>query len=122
MRSKITSAENLASIIMSKPDIITKVTVQSDSNSTEEVSVKDFKRDLVLMSQSGIFKDAVRWSYKRLLTDNKTIRVFGWIDSLVGTQVEIYLKADETIDKMLSKTIFEKLAKHVCDNLRPMCE
>ena len=122
MRYKITSTENLVNIIISNPDVIAKVNIQSDSNSVKEMTVKEFKRDLILMSQSGIFKDAVRWSYERLFTDNNIIRVFGCIDSLVGTQVEIYLKADETIDKMLSKTIFEKLAKHVCDNLRPMCE
>lgn len=122
MRYKITSTENLVNIIMSNPDVITKVTIQSDSNSIEEMPVKDFKRDLILMSQSGIFGAAVRWSYERLITDNNTIRAFGCIDPLVGTQVEIHLNADETIEKMLSKTIFEKLAKHVCDNLRPMCE
>lgn len=102
---KHTSTKNLVDIINQNPDSIEKIEMQCDKYEVEEIKIEDFKRDLLLLSQSGFFSDSVEWRYE-VVSDSKII-VHGYID--LGTQLRVYFKADTDMKKKLSKTIFDKL-------------
>lgn len=103
MRKRCTNIGNLAEIILNNTATITKIEMQSDSYMIEEVPVKDFKRDLILFAQSGIFRDAVEWRY---ITDDETIMVSAIISPSTGSELRIYMKSDEQTVQVLSKTVF----------------
>lgn len=107
-RRKITSTKNLVHVINANPDIITKVEMQSDSYLVEEINVDDFKRDLMTLSQSGIFADTIEWKYEKILFPDNQIIVYGCICPYLGTQLRIYLQNGmmHEVDEMLSKTVF----------------
>lgn len=113
MRKKHTHIENLEEIILKDISSITKVEMQSDSYTVEEIPIEDFKRDLILFAQSGIFRDSVEFRY---VVDDEEIIVSADICPPVGTELRIYMKADEQTVKALRESIFDKLAKQMENN------